>query len=261
MFILNHKNRFLLLSNPCSTRTNMRTVCGSKSIWERRLEKKRHTAIWESIYAHYTIWTRSHKVFIALMLLMMSICSRIVFPLYTHTHILPFYSLNRSHVHPHPHTHIYQFTTHNILLYLFRENTCVDMNSFWRGFNFTSVLMKMRKSHTDTDTHTHSVYGRISTVRVYNGNLFTTICDCTAHLKRIAYILCKMNRSKHTECDGVWETKRKWITRGNSSRARQSVVCHTRKSWWLLFHKCYRIHVKYIRFTSHCIHLTINVEI
>lgn len=96
----------------------------------------------------------SHKVFIALMLLMMSIYSHSALSMCC-ANILPF-----SHTHTHrgstrshrvrwdsetAHIVIWHDMRHTILLYLFRENIC-DMNSFWRGLYLHHVLMNMRKS-------------------------------------------------------------------------------------------------------------------
>lgn len=94
----------------------------------------------------------SHKVFIALMLLMMSIYSHSALSMCC-ANILPFSHTHRGSTRSHrvrwdsetAHIEIWHDMRHTILLYLFGENIC-DMNSFWRGLYLHHVLMNMRKS-------------------------------------------------------------------------------------------------------------------
>lgn len=173
MFSLNHKNRILSSSlSPCccNTRTNMHTVHVSVSKREPSLEKK-GTREYGNTYtsAQYNLHTLAQSVHRFDVANDVDLFTIRVFIVHTHIHSCHFTLCILCVLCSH---------TQNILLYLFRENICVDMNSFWRGFNFTSVLMKMRKSPTHTDV--------LPLFGVYNGNLFTTICDCMAHFERIA---------------------------------------------------------------------------
>lgn len=236
---MNHTNRFVSSSssNRCNTRTNIHTC-----VWKEL--KKRHMGIWDGCIIHFV---RLHKVFIALMLLMMSIYSKIrVSDVHKHFAIWLADTIQciRSFCMPFIHSATY---VQNILLYLFRENICVDMNSFWRGFNFASMLMKMGESHAQ---RVHICFTFV-VIQVHNGKLFT-ICDCMTHLKRILY---KLKTHRMTR---MYERQR-----GNSFNYKSYAAGCMRK--WervdgrVFFNKRNRIHLKYIWFTSHIVFVWLSM--